>query len=187
MNIKKNIIKSGNKAIFFDRDGVIVEDIGYAHKIEDFKLLPNVIGGLRLLKNYKLVIITNQSGIGKGYYTLKNFNKFNSHLIKELEKNKIKIQKTYYCPHKPEDNCECRKPKIKFLKEAEKEFDIDLDKSFVIGDKKSDFKMGKNAGCRTIHVLTGYGLKYKHQVKPDYIAKDLFAAAQWIIKNDESQ
>ena len=167
-----------NMAIFLDRDGVIVEDIGYHHKIKDFKLIPNAIKGLKRLKGYKLFIITNQSGIGRGLYSIKDFTNFNNHLIKTLKKYKIKIEKTYYCPHKPEDKCECRKPKIRLLKDAEKEFEIELKKSFVIGDKKSDIEMGKNAGCKTILVLGHKNLKNK--IKPDYFAEDLVDAAKWI-------
>ena len=169
-------------AVFIDRDGVIVEDPGYVHKFEDFKIIKNAIEGLKLLKDYKLIIVTNQSGIGRGIYTTNDFLKFNNHLIKELEKNKIKIAKTYCCPHKPEDNCECRKPRIKFLNDAEKEFKVDLKKSFVIGDRKSDFELGRNAGCKTIHVMTGNGIHARDDVKPDYFAEDLFDAAKWIIK-----
>lgn len=172
------------KTVFIDRDGVIVEDIGYHHKLEDLKIVPNAIEGLKLLKNYKLIIVTNQSGIGRGHYTIKDFESFNNHLIETLKKHKIKIEKTYYCPHKPEDNCECRKPKTKFLDDAKKEFKIDLKESFVIGDRKSDFEMGKNAGCRIIHVLTGNGANFNNEFKPDYIANDLVDAAEWILKND---
>lgn len=173
------------KAVFIDKDGTIVEDVGFVHKIKDFRLLPNAIEGLELLKNYKLFIITNQSGIGKGIYKVEDFIKFNNHLLKELKKHSIKIKKTYYCPHKPEDNCKCRKPKTKFLEDAKKEFKINLKKSFVIGDRKSDFEMGKNAGCKTIHVLTGNGVNDKDEIKPDYFANDLLDAAKWIIKNDK--
>lgn len=175
------------KAVFLDRDGILVEDPGYVHKLEDFKLVENAVEGLKLLKNFQLFIITNQSGIGRGVYKVEDFLKFNSHLIKELEKNKIKIEKTYYCPHTPEDNCGCRKPKTKFLKDAEKEFGIDLKESFVIGDRKSDFELGRNAGCKTIHVLTGNGLNSKNDVAPDYFAKDLVDAAEWILKNENLQ
>ena len=172
------------KAIFIDRDGTIVENVGYVYKVEDFKLLPNAIRGLKLLKNYKLFIITNQSGIGRGIYKLKDFVMFNSHLLRELKKNNIKIQKIYYCHHKPEDNCDCRKPKTKLLKDAEKEFHINLKKSFVVGDMKSDFELGRNAKCKTIHVLTGHGIKHKNDVNPNYFAKDLLDAAKWILKNN---
>lgn len=172
------------KAILIDRDGVLVEDIGYHHKLKDFKLVPNAVEGLRILKNYKLIIVTNQSGIGRGYFTIKDFKNFNDHLIQELKKHGIKIEKTYVCPHKPEDNCGCRKPKIKFLKDAEKESGINLSKSFMIGDKKIDIEMGQNAGCKSILVLTGRGIKEKENAEADYIAKDLLDAAKWILKND---
>ena len=172
------------KAVFLDRDGIIVEDAGYVHKIKDFKLVPNAIEGLKLLKNYRLFIITNQSGIGRDVYNIEDFLKFNNHLIDILKRHKIKIKKTYYCPHKPEDNCECRKPKTRFLKEAEKEFNISLKKSFVIGDRKSDIELGENGGCRTILVLTGNGVKTKDEIKADFVAEDLLEAAKWILKNE---
>ena len=172
-------------AVFVDRDGVLVEDKGYVHKIEDFRMILNAVEGLKLLKHYKLFIVTNQAGLGKGIFTIEDFNKFSIHLLNELGKHGIRIEKMYFCPHKPEDNCECRKPKAKFLKDAEKEFKIDLKKSFVIGDRKSDFEMGRSVGCRTIHVLTGDGIKHKNEVNPDYFAKDLIDAAEWVIENDK--
>jgi len=172
------------KAIFLDRDGSIVEDIGYHHKLEDFKLVPNAVEGLKLLKDYKLIIITNQSGIGMGYYKFEDYLKFNDCLIDELKKHNIKIEKTYICPHKPEDNCECRKPKTKLIKDAEKEFKIDLSESFMIGDKKIDIEMGHNIECKSILVLTGHGMKEKENTNADYVAKDLLDAAKWIIGND---
>ncbi|MBS3105515.1 HAD family hydrolase [Candidatus Woesearchaeota archaeon] len=171
-------------AVFIDRDGTITHDIGYAHKIGDFKLLPNAVKGLKLLRNFKIFIVTNQSGIGKGFFTLKEFFNYNKEVLAELKKHNIKIEKTYYCPHKPEDNCSCRKPKTKFLKVAEKKFRIDLKKSFVIGDKKADVELGKNANCKSILVLTGDGKKTIKEAKPDFIAKDLMEAAKWIVKND---
>ena len=171
-------------AVILDRDGVIVDDTCHPHKIEDFKLIPKAVEGLKLLKDYKLIIITNQSGIGRGIYTVENFVEFNNHLLDELKKHGIKIEKTYYCPHKPEDNCDCRKPKIKLLKSAEKDFNINLKKSFIIGDRKSDIELGKNAGSKTILVLSGNGINAKDEINPDYVAKDLLDATKWILKND---
>lgn len=173
------------KAVFIDRDGTITHDIGYVHKIEDFKLLPNAIKGLKLLKKYRLFIVTNQSGIGKGFFTLKDFFNYNKRVLAELKKHNIKIEKTYYCPHAPEDRCSCRKPKTKFLKGAEKKFSIDLKKSFVIGDKKADVELGRNAGCKSVLVLTGDGKKTVKEAKPDFVAKDLLEAAKWIVENDK--
>lgn len=173
-----------NRAVFLDRDGVIVEDTGFVHKVEDFKMIPNAIEGLKLLNRYLLFIVTNQSGIGRGVYKIEDFTKFNNRLLDELGENGIEIKKTYYCFHKPEDNCECRKPEIRFLLDAQKEFSVDLKGSYVIGDRKSDFEMGEKAGCKTIHVLTGNGTNSANEVVPDYFAKDLLDAAQWIVDND---
>lgn len=172
------------KVIFIDRDGTIVEDTGYVHKVEDFKLLPNVIEGLRKLRKFMIFIVTNQSGIGRGVYKLEDFKKFNDRMIDELGKRKIRIEKIYYCPHMPEDNCNCRKPKTKFLEEAKKEFEINLKKSFVIGDQKADIELGKNVGCKSILVLTGNGKKTKKEIKADFVANDLLDAANWILKNE---
>lgn len=174
-----------SKAIYFDRDGVLNKDTNYPHKIEDFVLLPKVIEALNLLKNhFKFIIITNQSGIGRGYFTMDDFNKFNNHLLKTLEKHEIKFEKTYVCPHSPEENCNCRKPNITFIKQAEKEFDINLKESFVIGDHPHDINLGKNAGCKTIYLLTGHGEKHKGEItnKPNFTANNLLEAAQWILK-----
>ena len=180
MNIKK-IEK--NKAVILDRDGTLVQDTGHVHKAEDFRLLPNVIEGLEKLKKFMLFVVTNQSGIGRGLYKLEDFKKFNAIMVDELERNKIKIEKIYYCPHKPEDNCVCRKPKTKFLKDAAKAYDIDLKKSFVIGDQIADIELGKNGNCKSVLVLTGNGKKTEKEVKADFVAKDLLDAARWILKN----
>ena len=173
-----------SKAIFLDRDGTLNVDSGYAHKIEEFALYDDVIEALTLLKNdFKFIIITNQSGIGREYYTKEDFQKFNDHLVKELKKHNIKIEKTYCCPHIPEDNCNCRKPKITSIKQAEKEFNIDLKNSFMIGDHPCDVELGKNAECKTIYLLTGHGKKQKKDtLNPDFTANSLLEAAQWITK-----
>ena len=173
------------KAVFLDRDGTIVEDTGYVHKVEDFRLLPNAIKGLRKLGKFMIFIVTNQSGIGRGVYKLEDFKKFNNRMIGELGKHKIKIKKIYYCPHTPEDDCDCRKPKTKFLEEAKKEFKIDLKSSFVIGDQKADIELGKNGNCKPILVLTGKGNKTKKDINADFVAEDLLDAAKWILKNDK--
>jgi D-glycero-D-manno-heptose 1,7-bisphosphate phosphatase len=153
-------------AIIMDRDGTLIEDKDYAYKIEDFELLPGVIEGLQLLKNdFLFFIVTNQSGIGRGYYTVEDFQKFNNHLLNVLKTNNIEILKTYFCPHLRDENCECRKPKTKFIDEIIKEFNIDISKSWMIGDHPSDIQFGINAGCRTIFLKTGHGLKHLEELK----------------------
>ena len=175
-----------NRFIILDRDGTLNRDEkGYIHKVEDLKFFPDTFKALNLLKdNFKFIIISNQSGIGRGYYTEEDFHKFNNKLTGELEKQNIKIAKTYFCPHTPEENCDCRKPNTKFIEQAEKEFSIDIKNSFMIGDHPSDIELGKNANCKTIYLLTGHGEKHKEglKTKPDFIANNILEAAQWILK-----
>ncbi len=185
-NSRKESTEKRERFVVLDRDGVLNKDPGYVHKLEDFELYPNVIEGLNLLKdNFKFIIITNQSGIGRGYYTEEQMHEFNNKLIKELNKQGIKIEKIYFCPHTPEQNCDCRKPSIKFIEQAKEEFDINLKESFVIGDHGFDIQMGKKTGCKAIYLLTGHGQKHLEEAKklnPDFIANNFLEAAQWIIK-----
>lgn len=172
-----------------DRDGTLVKDTMYPHKLEDFKLLPGVIEGLKpLSKNFIFVVITNQSGIGRGIFTIKDMEKFNEKLINELKKENIEIKKIYFCPHTPENNCNCRKPSTKNVKEAEKEFNIDLKNSWVIGDHPSDIEMGAKSRCRNVYLLTGHGKKHfedleKNNIKPNFIAENFLEATNHILKN----
>ncbi len=180
--IKKMSLKK-NKAIFLDRDGTINEEINYLHEPEKFKLLPNVIKGLKLLQNlnYKLVILTNQPGIGFGYFTKEDFFRVNLKMLKLFSKNKIFIDKIYYCPHTLAEGCDCRKPKIGLLKRAEKELNLDLKKSFIVGDQTSDILVGKKSGCKTILVKTGQkGLDGKYNVKADFVVKDLLGSTRFV-------
>jgi D,D-heptose 1,7-bisphosphate phosphatase len=166
------------KAIILDRDGVINKDTRYAHKIEDFELLEGTVEGLKKLQKegYKLVIITNQAGIGRGYYTEEDFYNFNNYLIKKLKEKGIRIGKTYFCPHHPKENCDCRKPKPGMIKKAEKDFDLDLSKCWLIGDKLSDIKAGENAGCKSLLIDSEY---VKGEKRKKF--KNLEIAADFII------
>jgi len=162
------------KAFILDRDGVLIEDKDYAYKIEDFKLLPGVIEGLKLLQqDYLLFIVTNQSGIGRGYYSESDFFKFNNHLIEVLEENRITIEKTFYCPHTKEENCECRKPKIKYIKDIVDGWNIDIKKSWMIGDHPSDAQFGINGGCKTVYMITGHGKKHLRDLEVNGIIPTL--------------
>ena len=152
---------SMRKAIILDRDGTLIEDKNFAYKVEDFELLPGVIEGLKLLQqDFLLFIVTNQSGIGRGYYSESDFFKFNNHLIKVLEENQIRIEETFYCPHIKEENCECRKPKIKYIKKIVDCWNIDIEESWMIGDHPSDILFGINGGCKTVYMITGHGKKH---------------------------
>lgn len=184
-------ITSRKKAIILDRDGTINVDPGYVYKIEDYGLLTGVIEGLNKVKDeFLFFIITNQSGIGYGYYTMDDFQKFNDYLVNDLKENGIRIEKTYVCPHSPNDLCDCRKPKIKFIKEIERNYEIDIKRSWMIGDHPSDIQLGINAKCRTIYLLTGHGKKHfeeleEKDISPNFIAKDFSEAIEHIQKQKE--
>lgn len=170
------------KAIFLDRDGVINHDTNYVHKIEGFEFISGSKEAVKLLNQagYKIFIISNQSGIGRGYYTADDVEILHKYMIDEIKKVGGKIEKIYYCPHILEANCECRKPNPYFVFQAQKEFDIDLSKSFFIGDHDVDFACGKNADLKTIGVLSGHNAK--REVIPDIVVADLMFAAKIISK-----
>ena len=136
-----------NKAVFLDRDGIINYDYGYVSKISDFKLIPGTLESLKYLKNknFLIFIVTNQSGIGRGLYTEDDFIQLNEYMLNLFLEQEIIIDKVFYCPHKPEDNCLCRKPKPGMIKKALREFSIKKEKSIMIGDKISDIECGKKA------------------------------------------
>ena len=180
-------IMTKNRAIILDRDGTLIEDKNFAYKIEDLELLPGVIKGLKLLQEgFIFFIVTNQSGIGRGYYTEEDFHKFNNHLIQLLESEKIEIIKTYYCPHLREDDCDCRKPKTKFIEEIINDFDVDIKESWMFGDHPSDIQFGINGGCRTVFLTTGHGENHIDEleslkIKPTIISKDFSSATKEIL------
>lgn len=176
------------KAVFLDRDGTINEEVNYLSKIKQIKILPTVPSAIKLLNenDFLVIIITNQSGIARGYFTEKELEGINSHLVNELSKNGAKINGIFICPHHPDSQCDCRKPKTGLLKEAADEFDLDLSSSYMVGDKYTDLKTGINEGCKTILVKTGYGKGEAEKIggwdfKPDLVAEDLLEAAKWIL------
>ncbi len=171
-----------------DRDGVINIDYGYVHEIEKFEFISGVLDALKLLSktDFKIIIITDQSGIGRGYYKEEDYKKLTEYMFGEFEKNNIRVDGIYYCPHSPESGCSCRKPKTGMPEKAKKDFDIDFSKSYFIGDKTSDIKCGENAGCKTILVKTGKaGKDGMYDVRPDFVADDLKAAVERIIGEEK--
>ena len=186
-----------NKAVFLDRDGTINVDVGYAHKLEELKIISGVIEGLKELQelDYKLIIVTNQAGIGRGYYTKEDYHDFQLKLRQELNKQGIFITEEYFCPHHPEKgigeykkNCNCRKPKTGMLEQASNDFNIDLTQSWLIGDKPGDIQAGNSAGCKTILVKTGKAGEDRHfSIAPTFTAYNLLEAADYIIKEDENK
>ncbi len=160
-----------SKAIFLDRDGVINVDKNYVYKIEDFEFKEGIFDLLKKLQklNYQLFIITNQSGIARGYYTKEDFQKLSLWMLNEFEKRGIFIKKLYYCPHLPDDKCECRKPKVGMLKSADKEFGVDIKNSWLIGDKESDIKAGENFGIKNTILISNESRKNSARYHVDTI------------------
>ncbi|MFC1769011.1 D-glycero-alpha-D-manno-heptose-1,7-bisphosphate 7-phosphatase [Nanoarchaeota archaeon] len=172
------------KAIFLDRDGVLNEDReGYPHKSEHLILAKNSIEGMKLLSemDFKRILVTNQSGVGVGKFAKEDFYSFNEALFSQVGN----VHDVFVCFHHKEEGCECRKPSAKMLEDAAEKHDIDLSKSFVIGDQDRDIEMGINAGCRTIFIKSGaYGSHKSNGEKANFIAKDLLDAVEWIKQNE---
>jgi len=135
------------KALFLDRDGVINYDDGYVYRKEDFNFNKGIFSLLKLFiqKDYLLFIVTNQSGMGRGYYNLEDFEDLNHWMLKEFKKHDIHIEDIQHCPHLPTDNCLCRKPRTGMIDNILKKYKIDLNSSWLIGDKQSDIDLAENA------------------------------------------
>lgn len=159
------------KAVFLDRDGVINYDKNYVYKIADFVFIPGVFEALRGFSElgYLLFIVTNQSGIGRGYYTLNDFLTLNEWMLENFKKQGIEIKKVYFCPHAPQLNCPCRKPKPGMILQAKAEFNVDLGASILVGDKDSDIQAGKNAGIKNC-----YKVNEKQNLKSIYETAKIF-------------
>lgn len=151
-----------SKAIFLDRDGTINEDYGYVYKLSDLKLIEGVTKELTRLQDrgYLLIIVTNQSGIGRNKYTYEDALRFNDGLLTVLKKEKVFITDVFMCPHVPEESCECRKPKSGMLRGAMKKYNIDPEQSYMLGDKMSDVECGQNAGVRSFLITQKNDLHY---------------------------
>ncbi len=177
-----------NRAVIFDRDGTLVKDMHYLSDADKVQIYRGVIPALRQLRKHgwKLIVGTNQSGVARGYLTLKDLKEIHARMLSLLRKGGVRIDGIYFCPHHPDDGCMCRKPQPGMLTLAAKKFRLDLKKSVVVGDKTSDVVWGRRAGSRTVLVLTGYGREHraKPKCKPDFVAKSLPYAVKWILKNE---
>lgn len=176
------------KAAFIDRDGVINEERNYVHRIEDFVLLPGAAQGLALLRDagFRLIVVTNQAGIARGYYDQSAMDRLHVHLREQLAMQGVALDAIYFCPHHPQGSvqglavdCDCRKPAPGMLLQAAKDFDLDLSASVLIGDKLSDVQAGKTAGVgRAVIVESGHEVDAVARLQADGVAADLLAAAQ---------
>ncbi|HXC93671.1 MAG TPA: D-glycero-beta-D-manno-heptose 1,7-bisphosphate 7-phosphatase [Geobacteraceae bacterium] len=180
-----------NKAVFLDRDGTINEESEYLYKVEECRFLPGVKEAVKQLNaaGYFVVVVTNQSGVARGYYSESDIEKLHEFMEKEFAGSGARIDGWYYCPHHPDfpvesAACDCRKPLPGMLLAAANELGIDLSSSWMVGDKNADREAGLAAGCRTILVKTGYGAAETSEAPPGIIAvDDLSAAVDFILKN----
>lgn len=170
-------------AIFLDRDGTLIEDVGYIRHSSEVMFYPYTVGALSALQEHFLFfIITNQSGIAKGLTTGEEVGKVNKFITDTLQEQGIQISEVFCCPHNTEDNCLCKKPKTYFIEKASQLYNIDLSKSFIIGDHPSDVECGKNAGITPIFLLTGHGNKHRDELEDiTLIFDNLSLAAAYIL------
>lgn len=179
-------------AVFLDRDGVLNEDKKYASDPKIAKLLPGVASAIKRLNDAEMavVVVSNQSGVARGFHTEDDTKRFNAELDAQLRAKGARVDGWYFCPHLPEGTvqeyakkCECRKPKAGMLMQAAREHCIDLAKSYLVGDKESDIAAGAAAGVQT--VLVGAGLMIENpQLAPTYRASDLAGAVEFILSQE---
>ena len=167
-------------AVFVDRDGTIIEDRDYCSDPKDVKIFPGAPEALRRLKSngFKLIIITNQSGIGRGLFTLEQYRAVEAEVLRQLGDDLIDA--SYFCPDTPGQHCNCRKPAAGMVVAAAREHQLDLSRSFLVGDKETDVECGHNAGVRTIRVRTGFDRETTKSMA-DWVAEDVPAAVDLIL------
>ncbi|MFH1996342.1 MAG: D-glycero-beta-D-manno-heptose 1,7-bisphosphate 7-phosphatase [Candidatus Omnitrophota bacterium] len=181
------------KTVFLDRDGVINKDPGgwtkynYVTTPDEFQFLPGSLGAIKKLSenDFRIIVVSNQAGVAKGYFTEAALDRITSLMLRRIEESGGTIEKVYYCVHRNEDNCDCRKPKEGLIIRAAEEYSIDLSDCVMIGDGASDITAGKKAGLTTVLVLSGKSTAEdagSWSEKPDYIFKDLREAADWLIQ-----
>jgi len=173
--------KSKSRAIFVDRDGTIIHDADYCSDPSQVKLLDGAAAALRKLKNagYKIIVITNQSGIGRGFFSEKQYRAVEAEVSRQLGNGLIDA--TYFCPDAPGQPSKCRKPQPGMVLDAARDHDVDLSRSFLIGDKEIDAECARNAGVRAIRVRTGFD-KMTEGSCADWVAENLSGAAEIILR-----
>jgi len=187
-----------NRAVFLDRDGTINERVEYLSDPEEFKLLPKVAEAVKLLNktDFKVIVVTNQAGVGRGYFTEEKLEEIHQEMKRQLRKEKVYIDAIYYCPHHPTEgigkyrrNCWYRKPNPGMLEKAARDFNLDLARCYMIGDSMSDLEAGSRVNCKTILVLTGYGKecyanRSSGKFSTECIVGDLLEGVKWILREE---
>ncbi len=171
-------------AIFLDRDGTMIEEVNFLSRVDDLRLFPFTVEAVKLLKDsgYLVIVVTNQSGIGRGIYSEFDMQAIHDQIQVELDNA---IDAFYFCPHLPDDGCQCRKPGLGMIESALADFDIDLERSWMIGDKKIDVETGIARNMLTALVLTGYGAEHQAmlQIPPTLISTNLHDAVTSILNS----
>ncbi len=181
-----------SRAVFLDRDGTINEEVGYLSDPRQVTLIPGAAEALARLRKagFKLVVVTNQSGVARGYLGEDDLRKVNDELARLLAGHGVAIDAYYHCPHHPDftGECACRKPKPGMARKAARELGLDTARSYFVGDKTTDVELGINAGGKSVLVLTGFGKDERRLldakgIRPDMISDGLPEAADWILRD----
>ena len=164
-------VNMGNKVVFVDRDGTINVNVEYLDDPDNFQMYPGVAEGIKLLrdKGFKIVVVTNQSGISRGFFTEETLEKIHKRMNKELLEKGATVDAIYYCPHHPEDKCNCRKPKTELFEKAIKDFDVDVNNSYIIGDRMLDIEAGSKMNLKTVLVPEKKDLVSKEMNESEYL------------------
>jgi D-glycero-D-manno-heptose 1,7-bisphosphate phosphatase len=164
-----------NKTIFLDRDGVINKDKNYLYKIEDFDFIDGVFSACKhfSMLGYKIVVVTNQSGIARGYYTLNEYREVTAWMVEKFREKKINILDIFHCPHSPKDKCKCRKPLPGMLLEAKNKYDIDMKNSWLIGDKEDDITAANSSGIDNTILVRSNQRDYELKSKAKYFLNSI--------------
>jgi D-glycero-D-manno-heptose 1,7-bisphosphate phosphatase len=177
--------------VFLDRDGTLLEEREYAHRPEDYAVLPGAHAAVSLLREagFGVVVITNQSGIGRGLFSETDYRAFETRMLDDFAAHGAPLDGCYHCPHRPDAGCPCRKPGIELGSRAARELGIDLASSWVIGDKDSDVVFAHALGCRAVLVETGHGADHVARVPAGTpIARDLSdAVSRWLLEEPRAQ
>lgn len=192
-------MSGARRAVFIDRDGTISEEVGYVNHVSRFRVFPFAAEAVRALheRGWLAVLVTNQSGVARGYFKEDLISEIHKRLAHELARGGARLDAVYYCPHHPSAgeppyrlDCDCRKPKPGLLLTAARDLGLDLSRCWVVGDRHSDTELARNAGARSAFVLTGYGRgELEHQRgswrhRPDLVAENLLEAVRQIVKSE---
>ena len=190
--INRGLKPDSKRAVFLDRDGTIIEDRDYLSRPEDVVIFPGTAAALKQLQDagFLLFIVSNQSGVGRGYFTLAEVDSVNRQLIAELARAGVRFEKIYIAPEAPDQPSRGRKPSPQFLFDARDEFGVDLASSYMVGDKLIDLECGWNTGVKkSLLVRTGYGAKLEKasldKINKAMVVDDLAAAARWILAGNQ--